>query len=185
MFNGLSSLKYVNLINLTDPNNIISNFYLKDLTDLTVCQKEKIFEKATNQCCTFDIEENKCQNILVITIINEISTNTPNEKTTTNGITETIPSTTTPSKSGNNIPNPLGLQIFVIDSRWLRNTGKLTLNGKISGTVSGPIKYTLPLSVPCGISLSCTLADNKSECETDRAINNKIVISLVNITGND
>ena len=79
--------------------------------------------------------------------------NTPNEKTTTNGITETIPSTTTPSKSGNNIPNPLGLQIFVIDSRWLRNTGKLTLNGKISGTVSGPIKYTLPLSVPCGISL--------------------------------
>ena len=188
MFYGLSNLKYINLINITDPNDIISNSDLKDITDLTACQKEKILEKATNQCCIFDIEQKICPNTNpVITTIKEISTTTINEKTTTDGIKEptsipSIPKTTPP------IPNPLGLPIFTIDSLnqdECEKTGKLTLNGKYSGTISGPIKYTLPLTEPSGISLSCTLSGEKSECETDRVINNKISISQTNITGYD
>ena len=61
----------------------------------------------------------------------------------------------------------------------------MTLNGKISGKISLPIKYTLPLTEPSGISLSCTLSDNKSECETDKVINNKILIIPKNIALND
>ena len=82
----------------------------------------------------------------------------------------------------------MGLPIFSIDSinqDGCENTGKLTLNGMVSGTISGPIKYTLPLAEPSGISLSCTLSDDISECETDRYINDKIVISEINIQGND
>ena len=177
MFDGLTNLKYINLFNVTDPNKVIANSSINSSDTLIACQNETILPKATNQCCIFDIEQKICPNANpVITTIKEISTTTVNEKTTTDGIKEptsipSIPTTTPP------IYNPLNLPVYTINSinhDECEKTGKLTLNGKYSGTLSGPIKYTLPLAYPSGISLSCTLSGEKSECETDRVINDKI-----------
>ena len=77
------------------------------------------------------------------------------------------------------------MSLFTIGSINQENcdtTGKLVLNGKISGESSKYEKFTLPLSEPSGISLSCSLAENQLDCETDRVINGKITIKATNIT---
>ena len=187
MFYGLNSLKYINLINVNDPNNILKNSDLVNLTDLTACQKESLLAKATNQCCTFDTfdkEQGTCptESVATTVVVNEVSTAVL-IKTTTVATTPTEKETTVPTEE--EIILPSGMSLFTIGSINQENcdtTGKLVLNGKISGESSNYEKFTLPLSEPSGISLSCSLAENQLDCETDRVINGKITIEATNIT---
>ena len=82
------------------------------------------------------------------------------------------------------LPIPI-FDIESINQDECEKTGKLILNGKILGTVTRNIKFNLPLEEPSGVTLSCKLIGDKSECETDRIINSKITIKNINITEND
>ena len=81
------------------------------------------------------------------------------------------------------LPIPI-FDIESINQDECEKTGKLILNGKILGTVTRNIKFNLPLEEPSGVTLSCKLLGDKSECETDRIINSKITIKKINITEN-
>ena len=80
-----------------------------------------------------------------------------------------------------------GLPIFSIESinqDDCEKTDKLILNGKNLGNETRNFKFNLHLGEPSGVTLSCKLIDDKSECETDRIINSKIKIKKINITEN-
>ena len=172
---------------MTDPNGVLNTSDLVNSTNLKACQKESILTKATNQCCTFDTfdkEQGTCptESAATTVVVNEVSTAVL-IKTTTVATTPTEKETTAPTEE--EIILPSGMSLFTIGSINQENcdtTGKLVLNGKISGESSKYEKFTLPLSEPSGISLSCSLAENQLDCETDRVINGKITIKATNIT---
>ena len=189
MFYGLTNLKYINLINVNDPNEILLKTDLINMTDLIACQNKIIIEKATNQCCIFDIEALKCE-----TSSNNNEISTTNIVVTTEVVKETektIKKTTSLSETSKTeapIINPSDIPIIPkftigsINQDGCEKTGKLILNGENSGTINK--KFTIYLAEPSGISLSCKLINDKLECETDRVINDKIRISQTNISEN-
>ena len=66
MFNGLQSLKYLNLFNAKDSKYYMNDAsYLKLIKDLTICQKEEIIKKTTMNfsdiCCYYNISTNSCE----------------------------------------------------------------------------------------------------------------------------
>ena len=64
MFYGVLNLKYINLYNMRDTKNYIKNTYLKNIQNLTICQKENIVISEKNayyNCCYYDIKTNKCE----------------------------------------------------------------------------------------------------------------------------
>ena len=62
MFKYVTNLKYINLFYITESYEFITNSDLKKITNLIVCQKEKIVQNkdAINKCCYYDIENEKC-----------------------------------------------------------------------------------------------------------------------------
>ena len=65
MFDGLTNLKYINIFNIIDPNNVLLKTDLPNLNNLMACQNKEILEKATNKCCNFDVVALKCQEITI------------------------------------------------------------------------------------------------------------------------
>ena len=78
MFSGVSKLKYINLYNVQDTDNILSKFEIKDIGDLTVCQKENILSDKKQKCCYFDIASSKCKSDNYITVYYGESAEYPN-----------------------------------------------------------------------------------------------------------
>ena len=68
LFSNITSIKYINIYNITD-NKIISKEF-ENVNDLFVCQLENIIinEKVYN-CCDYDIEVDECQSFPETTII--------------------------------------------------------------------------------------------------------------------
>ena len=54
--------------------------------------------------------------------------------------------------------------------------GTFTIIGELSQSITDQIKFTLPLTYPEGITLSCVLNNNEIQCKVDRAIDNKAII---------
>ena len=64
MFNGVLNLKYINLYNVRDTKNYIKDTHLKNIQNLTICQKDDIVISEKNayyNCCYYDIKTNKCE----------------------------------------------------------------------------------------------------------------------------
>ena len=65
VFSNLINLKYINLYNVKDTNNIINESQLKYIKNLTVCQKEDIIKEETMDfydiCCYYNISTNTCE----------------------------------------------------------------------------------------------------------------------------
>ena len=64
MFFNATNLKYINLYNAKNAKNYISQSELKELKNLTVCQKDKIItsENINEECCYYDLDNNECEN---------------------------------------------------------------------------------------------------------------------------
>ena len=62
MFDGIKNLKYINLYNLQKSYNYISESGLNEITDLTVCQNQKIISNysITQNCCYYDLNTSEC-----------------------------------------------------------------------------------------------------------------------------
>ena len=68
MFKGLDKIKYINLNYIKDPNGYIAKSEI-NRNDITVCQKEKIVTKSTdNKCCYYNLDTQSCTNENYITI---------------------------------------------------------------------------------------------------------------------
>ena len=201
-------LKYINLEQVTDTNEIIKNALgLTEDQELTVCQTEekKILTggKINTTCCDFNVTEGKCSeppanstNSTNTTSSNQLSTTINTEAATNIATTQNanLPSDTATAKPTETvtttIPNePRGsLPKFIIESINQNNcdtTGKLIFQGKLTQSFSRTVKLTLPLQNPSGISLSCTLNGNELSCETDRVISSSITIAETNISEYD
>ena len=63
MLNSLKSLKYINIYNVKNTEDYIKDSLLKNIENLTICQKEDIIinENAYYNCCYYDISTNKCE----------------------------------------------------------------------------------------------------------------------------
>ena len=76
MFMNVTSLKYINLFHITDSYELITDSHLKEVKNLTVCQKEKIVQNKdiNNMCCYYDIENEKCNstNFILVYYINDV-----------------------------------------------------------------------------------------------------------------
>ena len=64
MFFNATNIQYINLYDTKNAKKYISQSELKELNNLTVCQKEKIItnENRIEECCYYDIDMNKCEN---------------------------------------------------------------------------------------------------------------------------
>ena len=64
IFNKVQNLKYINLYNVRDTKNYFKDTFLKNIENLTICQKEDIGIIKNNSqcnCCFYDIQANKCE----------------------------------------------------------------------------------------------------------------------------
>ena len=64
MFSNLFSLSYIDIYNVENTKDYIKQSYLKDIDNLTICQKEDIIISTKNayyNCCYYDIQTNKCE----------------------------------------------------------------------------------------------------------------------------
>jgi len=78
MFNGVLNLKYINLYNVRDTKNYIKDTHLKNIQNLTICQKDDIVISEKNayyNCCYYDIQTNKCEsyNYMLIYYDNDVT----------------------------------------------------------------------------------------------------------------
>ena len=62
LFSESNNIKYISIYGVANTNKYITDSELKDIKLLTVCQKENIItnEDATNICCYFDYNTDKC-----------------------------------------------------------------------------------------------------------------------------
>ena len=64
MFSNLLNLKYINIYNVKNTKDFIRQSYLKDIDNLTICQKEDIIISEKNayyNCCYYDMQSNQCE----------------------------------------------------------------------------------------------------------------------------
>jgi surface protein len=70
MFLNITNIKYINLYDTKNAKKYISQSELKEIINLTVCQKEKIInnENRVEKCCYYNLDKNECENTSYIIV---------------------------------------------------------------------------------------------------------------------
>ena len=70
MFFNTINIKYINLYDTKNAKKYISQSELKEISNLTVCQKESIItnENRTEECCYYNLDNNECESTNYITV---------------------------------------------------------------------------------------------------------------------
>jgi hypothetical protein len=65
-----------------------------------------------------------------------------------------------------------------INSDKCKTDGTISIKGSLSKELENDLKFTVPLSYPSGVELSCTLAKGKKEisCKLDREVEDKVML---------
>ena len=71
MFSNISNFKYLNIYNISDSYNILSDLF-REANDLYVCQKEElIINPNIHNCCNYNYEIHRCDVNYIILYFNE------------------------------------------------------------------------------------------------------------------